>query len=122
MTPTATATRIDSNYWAAKAQPRVSVSSLARSKDWKERLSKEGLIEVLDRGDTCAWLVSPESMDALMAGYASYRDELEMASLKAMVDTRTLGRTALTGEALSAAAKDYLLSNLGEMERVVNAG
>ena len=122
MVPTATATRIDSNYWAAKAQPRVSVSSLARSKDWKERLSQEGLIEVLDRGDTCAWLVSPESMDALMAGYASYQDELEMASLKAMVDARTPGRMPLSGEALSAAAKGFLLSNLEELELIVNGG
>ena len=106
MAPTATASRLDLNYWTVRAQPRVSVSSLARSKDWKEKLAKGGPIEVLDRGDTCAWLVSPEDMDELMTGYTHYQDALEQASMKAMIDARTEDRTPLTDEALKQAVRE----------------
>ena len=120
MTTSPTQKRIDSTYWTVKAQPRLSITSLVRSKDWRDTLDKDGLVEVLDRGDTCAWLVSPEFMDELMDGYSKTQDRLEEESLRTLIETRADNRQPLTGAALADAAKRYLTENIDVMRSVVD--
>lgn len=72
----------------AQKSARMSVTDLARGTDWRKRLPEEGIIEVTDRGDTTAWLVSDQDMQALIESLALLEKELEQAQVAAIFATR----------------------------------
>lgn len=91
--------RADAVRDTVSARPTITVTQLARSKDWRKRLPKEGVIEITDRGDTAGWLLSPEDMTAIVEGYTYLEEELERTQVAALFDARENDRP-LSGEAL----------------------
>lgn len=100
-------------------RPRISATELARSKDWRERLPKEGVIEVTDRGGTAGWLVSDEDMRSLVEGYAYLEQEVERAQVAAMLGARR-GSKPLSGEALGAAVLEAHRARKDELRGIVD--
>lgn len=82
---------------------RVSLTELARSKDWRDQLPECGLMEVSDKNGsgTAAWLVSEQFMYEIVELLNASMEELEHAQVKAIVDSRSEVEYWATGDALA---------------------
>ncbi|WP_080799512.1 hypothetical protein [Arabiibacter massiliensis] len=100
-------------------RPRISVTDLSRSKDWRAQLPEAGVMEVTDRGDTAAWLLSDEDMRAILDGYTYLEEELERAQIAAMFKARE-GSVAKSGAELEAAAMDVFAARKKELRSVID--
>lgn len=98
---------------------RMSVTELSRGTDWRKRLPEEGIIEVTDRGDTAAWLISDDDMQALMQSYALLKDELERTQIDAIFETRDQGRP-IAGDALKKSVRSTFLKRKTELAEVID--
>ena len=118
--PLATKERIDMAYLTMRNRNTISVSSLARSKAWRDELPAAGIMEVTDRGDRCGWLVADEDMQELMACYLAWREAQEKAAVQAIIEERSLTRNPLAGEVLNDAAARYLLDNAEAIRSLID--
>ena len=98
---------------------RISVTELARSKEWREKLPASGVMEITDRGDTAGWLVSDADMAAIVEGYAYLEDQLERAQVEAMFAARPEGEP-LSGDSLTAAAAERFDARKAALRGVVD--
>ena len=98
---------------------RISATDLARSKEWRERLPREGVIEVTDRGGTAGWLVSDEDMRSLVEGYAYLEQEVERSQVAAMLDARRDSKP-LSGDSLAAAVAAAHQIRKGELRGIID--
>lgn len=103
----------------AQKGARMSVTDLARGTDWRKRLPEEGIIEVTDRGDTTAWLVSDQDMQALVEGFALLERELEQAQVAAIFATRETGHPE-SGRALRDSALRSFETRKDEFKDILN--
>lgn len=101
--------------------PKISVTDLSRSKDWRSRLPEVGVMEITDRGDTAGWLVSDADMNALIEGYTYLEEELEKAQIAAMFAAREDARP-VSGEALEREALASFEARKANLAVVVNGG
>ena len=101
-------------------RPRISVTELSRSKDWRDRLPKVGAIEITDRGDTAGWLLSAQDMEAIIEGYSYLEEEVERAQIAAIFGARR-GSRPLSGEALKDAVGNSFEVRRGELRGVLDA-
>lgn len=100
-------------------RPRVTMTELARSKAWREELDSSGVVEVTDRGETAAWIVSDDEMQALMEAYTLMEEQSERASLAAMLEARK-NDVAVSGEELKRGALAALEKHLDEWQRIAH--
>ncbi|WP_165055397.1 MULTISPECIES: hypothetical protein [unclassified Adlercreutzia] len=98
---------------------RISVTELSRGTDWRKRLPDEGIIEVTDRGDTAAWLVSDKDMQALVKRYSLLEEELERAQISAIFRTREDARPK-TGNELKQAARAAFAKRGQELSEIID--
>lgn len=110
MTPTEVLERIDSLKKATRPVGHITVTDLARSKDWRKELPKVGVMEITDRGETAGWLVSEKDIEAIVYAVIELEKELEEASLAAMFQGRPHGDLAhwKSGDELKSEALQYL--------------
>ena len=100
MGPVATLERVAEMRNAVNRKPRISMTDMARDTSWKKTLPEQGIIEITERGDTCAWLVSDESMAALMEELAELEAAVEYYEVERIVARREADFRPLAGEEL----------------------
>ena len=101
-------------------RPRISVTELSRSKDWRERLPEVGVIEITDRGDTAGWLLSAQDMAAIIEGYSYLEEEVERAQIAAIFDARQ-GSRPLSKGALKEAVRESFEVRRDELRDAIDA-
>ena len=77
-------------------------------------------MEVTDRGDTAAWLLSDEDMKAILDGYTYLEEELESAKIAAMFKVRE-GSSIKSGAELEAAAMSAFAARKQELRSIIKA-
>ena len=102
-------------------RPRISVTELSRSKEWRDELPSAGVIEVTDRGGTAGWLVSADGMEAIVEGYTYLEEELERAQIAAIFKLRE-GASPLSGDELKSAVRERWETRKDELRSTVDAG
>lgn len=101
------------------SRPRISVTELSRSKDWRDKLPEVGVIEITDRGDTAGWLLSTQDMEAIIEG--SYlEEEVERPQIAAIFGARE-GSYPLSGRALKDVVRDSFKVRRVELRNAVDA-
>lgn len=110
MAPTEVLERIDSLKKASRPIGHITVTDLARSKEWRKELPKVGVMEITDRGETAGWLVSEKDIEAIVYAVIELERELEEASLTAMFHARPHDDLAdwKSGSELKTEALQYL--------------
>lgn len=102
-----------------RRSPRISVTELSRSTDWRKRIPEDGIIEVTDRGDTTAWLVSDDDMQALVEGFTLLEEELERAQVAAIFDTRGDARP-VSGDQLREQVRDIFETRKHALKEIID--
>ena len=92
--------------------PRVTYTELARGKEWREELP----IEVVDRSETSAWLVTDEYLYGIISLVDELLDEREERQIQDMLAAREGYQDWHEGEDLASAAKASLHARLDEMK------
>ena len=100
MGPVATLERVADMRSAVNRKPRISMTDMARDTSWKKTLPEKGIIEITERGDTCAWLVSDESMAALMEELAELEAAVEYYEVQNIVARREADFQPMSGDEL----------------------
>ncbi|WP_165045963.1 hypothetical protein [Adlercreutzia sp. ZJ138] len=98
---------------------RISVTELSRGTDWRKRLPDTGIIEVTDRGDTAAWLVSDKNMQALVEYYIFLEQELERSQIETIFKTREDAKLK-TGIELKQAAHAAFAKRKQELSEIID--
>ena len=96
----ATLERVADMRNAVNRKPRITMTDMARDTSWKKALPEQGIIEVTERGDTAAWLVSNDYMAALMEEIAELEAAVEYAEVSRIVEAREPGFRPLVGDEL----------------------
>lgn len=89
MAPAEVIDRLDGLKRAPKPAGHITVTDLARSKEWRTKLPQVGMMEITDRGQTAGWLVSEQDIEAIVYAIIDLQEELEKASMEAMFQTRS---------------------------------
>ena len=72
----------------SRKTPRVTYTELARGKEWREELPECGIIEVVDRSETSAWLVTDEYLHGIISLIDELLDEREERQIQGMLAAR----------------------------------
>ncbi len=113
---TAVVGRMQTLQAASGSKSRISLTELARSNKWRSALKDRGVLEVVDRTDTAAFLVSQQGMADLLGTIEDLESQLERAEIASMVNARAGRQNWLSGEELASQAWDCLLARKGELE------
>lgn len=100
---------------------RIGLTDLARSKDWREALLVHEIVEVVDRTETAAYLVSPDGMRALMEKISALEEELEQAEIDALFSAREDMDDWSSGNVLASKAKDRLRASIEALGGISDA-
>lgn len=111
--------RADNVRSTVQGRRRISITELSRGKDWRTQLPEAGIIEVTDRGDTTAWLVSDEDMQALVEGYRYLEEELERMQIATLFGARATDKPA-TGSTLKQKALASFDRRKDALREIVN--
>ena len=112
--------RIGAMREASRGRARISVTDLARGNEWRTELPEVGVMEVTDRGETAAWLLSDEDMRSLMEGYSLLEEELEQAQIAAIFAAREEYRDLRSGDDLRDTALAVLDARSDEFMELAN--
>ena len=120
-------TRTDDIRKFVSAGQRISLTDLTRSKSWREELTDHDIMEVIDRSETTAFLLSPSKLRALVGEIDLLEDELERTQIeleRAQIDLLFATRQQMSdwssGESLAAKAKAHLDSKEALLRRIPN--
>ena len=89
---------------AANPAPRVSLTELARTTEWRKRMVEYAVIEICDHNETAGYLVSPEGMNDLLYTIEELEQALEQAEIAAIVEERGNAENWQTGAELAESA------------------
>lgn len=101
-------------------RPRIGLTEFARSKKWRSELAEHDTIEIVDRGETAGFLLSPDGMESLLGTIDSLEKEIERMQIDSIFEARRQSEKPLTGTDLAKKATDSFLSRKKAMERAVN--
>jgi hypothetical protein len=87
---------------------RIGLTDLTRSKGWRDDLTAYDIMEVVDRNDTTAYLVSLEGMRALMDEIDSLEEEIERMQIDMLFAKRQQMNDWSSGKSLATKAKAHL--------------
>jgi hypothetical protein len=123
MASTATLTPTEKFTRMVNSGDKVGVSEFSRSKAWRTKLRKSGCFEVVDRGETVGYMLSPEyatEISEKVTGYDELVDQAEYESIAAMFKARESYTDIKTGKELQDAAEAYFDKNIDCLMEVVN--
>lgn len=121
MAPAEVMMRLDRFKKASKPSGHITVTELARSKDWRKELPEVGLMHVTDRGETAGWLISQEDLDAIVYAVVSLEEELEEHSIAALFAARPPEKMEWkSGEELVKGALEHLDKYGDEMMAIID--
>ena len=106
-----------------RAAPRIASTDLARKVTWwKQTLPEAGIIEITDRGDTSAWMLSDAAMQAMVAEHEALERELEELRVRALFAARKDYTNLQTGEDLIAAVANKTSDHGSALWEAIHAG
>lgn len=105
---------------ASSSDARISLTELARSSGWRKVLQSVGVVEVVDRTETAAFLVSREGMADLLETIDSLEEQLEAADVLALANARADRGNWMAGGALADAAWDEFAARRSRFQAVTN--
>ncbi|WP_019415070.1 hypothetical protein [Paenisporosarcina sp. TG20] len=85
---------------------QVGVTSLGRSTKWREDLERLGAMQIVDRNQTTAILLKPESFQGLMTYLDQVDEKLEQAQIEVLFNYRKDTTDFLSGNELATKAKE----------------
>lgn len=88
----------------------VSLTDFARGKAWREKLAKNGVLELQDRSGRIAWIVSEDDMAQMVDYVAELEDKMERESIAATLRAREGRENWMGGSELAKAATQSLES------------
>ena len=89
---------------AANPAPRVSLTELARTTEWRKRMVEYAVVEICDHNETAGYLVSPQGMNDLLYTIEELEQALEQAHIAAVVEARGNTDNWQSGADLTASA------------------
>ena len=113
--------RVDFIRGFVSPDQRISLTELTRSKGWRDDLVNCDIMEVVDRNDTAAYLVSPEGMRALLRTIDLLEEEVERTQIYLLFSSRQQMNDWSSGERLANKAKQYLDSKEAVLKGVLDA-
>ena len=103
-----TASRVEDIRGKIHDDSRVTLTDFARGKQWREKLAKRGVLELLDRSGRIAWIVSEEDMAQMVDHIAELEEQMERESIAAMLEARAGRENWMSGAELAEAASRSL--------------
>lgn len=119
MTPFEALERADALRERVAPRQRISMTELVRDKSWRDELAANGIVELTDRGETTAWMVSDDEMQALMKAYTLLEERVERSSLAAMIEARKDDHP-VSGEELRQGALKAIDEHLAEWQGIAD--
>lgn len=86
---------------AARDDTRVKLTDLTRTNTWKTQLKENGVLQLTDRSETTAFIVSKESMDELLDTIADYEAIAETMSVRDIFEARKNHTNIQSGKQLA---------------------
>lgn len=100
---------------------QVGVSEFARSKAWRSQLSKEGCLEVVERGEPLGVVLSLGYAQVLKNRLLELEKVAEDAVVKEMFKARSSRKEYIQGKKLEKQAQKYFSQNSHELAAAVPA-
>ncbi|MGG1519449.1 hypothetical protein ABE504_28880 [Paenibacillus oryzisoli] len=88
---------------------QIPVTQLARSTAWKDSLAKFSMLQILDRNQTAAVVLTPEAFRAVLTYIDEIEEELESAQVEMLLKAREGMENWESGEELARKAKESFL-------------
>lgn len=121
MAPAEVMMRLDRFKKASKPSGHITVTELARGRDWRKELPEVGLMQVTDRGETAGWLISQEDLDAIVYAVISLEEDLEERSIAALFAARPPEKMEWkSGKELAEGAMRYFEEHGDEIRAIVD--
>lgn len=98
----------------------VNVTQLGRSTAWRSHLAELGAMQVLDRNQTTAVLLTPDAFLALTEYIDLMEKELEKAQVETLLAERADMNNRESGEELARKAKESFLSRQEHLQRLLH--
>lgn len=108
VSPIETASRVGRIRDKIHDDSRVTLIDFARDERWREKLAKNGVLELLDCSGRIAWIVSEEDMVQMVDYIAELEEQMERESVAAMMETRAGRDNWMSGADLAEAASRSL--------------
>lgn len=83
-----TRARAEALQISAQKGARITLTDLSRSNSWRKTLSSKGVLELVDRSDTTAFILSVDAMNDLLQSLNDYEAELETLCVKDLFEAR----------------------------------
>ncbi|OZG60536.1 hypothetical protein BLEM_1837 [Bifidobacterium lemurum] len=113
--------RVEALRDASAAGARIGLTELARSNAWRAKLAEQGALEIVDRVDPTAYLLSVDAMNELLDTINALESELERATLQMMfVADGERERNWESGAELEQGALDYLHRNAEAIQDILS--
>ncbi len=109
------AERVETAWTQSKQSHRIGVSEFTHGRKWRPELIECGVMEIYDRDNTLAWLVSYECMDAIMLRIQELEDMLEESSTRAMIRTRADTAVFKNGPEAAEEAIEFFMDRYGHL-------
>lgn len=103
-----------------KMGSRVGLTALGRSTQWREELEKLLAMEVTDRDQTAAILLSPDAFKAILIYIEKIDQEREQMQLEALFEARKNMEDWDSGENLAAKALEIINEKEEEIRGIMN--
>ncbi|RSX52237.1 hypothetical protein D2E25_1650 [Bifidobacterium goeldii] len=98
----------------------ITLTDLNRSNAWRSQLADNGIVEVMDRNDTAAYLLTPQALYDLVDAVRERDAEIETMSVRAMFEARKHRTDVKTGSELREAAQESLARRLTMLHEVLD--
>lgn len=105
---------------AAEPGSRIGLTELARSSAWRSMLKKRGLLEIVDRTDTAAYLVSVEAMNEMLDSINALESEIERVTAQQLFVARGEREDWKAGDELERDAQESLRRRAGAIREFLN--
>ena len=122
MTSTTAAQRLSDVRSRVYDDCRVSLSEFARGKGWRDKLERNGFMELLEHGERTAWVISEAGMRDMLDYISELEKQAEQSSVRAMFEAREGREDWMSGSELSQVARDYFIEHADALTRAASHG
>ncbi|MCH9276436.1 hypothetical protein JS533_009185 [Bifidobacterium amazonense] len=116
-----TINRIETIRDASSIRTRISLTDLNRGTAWRSDLANNGILEVMDRNDTTAYILTPQALYDLVDEIRKAESAAETLEIGRIFADRPDDAPASSGDALAEAALREFATHSGDMMKFVNA-
>ena len=118
--PPELAQKLENAWTQATTTRRIGLSDFSHGRKWRDELEESGLMEIVDRDKTAGWLVSQDSLAALMEHVNELEKELEQIQIAALFSIRENRDDWSKGTELADKAKESFLTRKASFKEIVD--